>query len=121
MPNRVTKEWLRWPSDGQPAPCFQGDAVLIKAIKLLVDGGSDVTLDIVGDGPERQSREIGGGRERTVGRVTFHGSLGETEIIEMLRHANCPLWPVVQSRGVVYMKAMAMEVATIGTAAGGVG
>jgi colanic acid/amylovoran biosynthesis glycosyltransferase len=100
----------------------KGHGVLLAALKTLVEGGADLTLDLVGDGPERQSLEADVARYGLSERVTFHGSLGETEIIETMRDADIfILASFAEPLGVVYMEAMAMEVATVGTAAGGVG
>ena len=100
----------------------KGHDVLLKAVKLLVEGGADVTLDLIGDGPDRQSLEAQMVQEGLSERVTFHGSLSETRIIEQMRDADIfVLASLSEPLGVAYMEAMAMEVATIGTDAGGVG
>jgi glycosyltransferase involved in cell wall biosynthesis len=100
----------------------KGHDVLLKAVKLLVEVGADVTLDLIGDGPERQSLEAQANRDGLWERVRFHGSLGEVQIIEAMRDVEIfVLASLAEPLGVAYMEAMAMEVATIGTAAGGVG
>jgi colanic acid/amylovoran biosynthesis glycosyltransferase len=100
----------------------KGHDTLLKAVKLLVDGGADVRLDVIGDGPLRQDLEAQASADGLAKRVTFHGSLGELEIIEKMHDADIfVLASISEPLGVAYMEAMAMEVATIGTAAGGVG
>jgi glycosyltransferase involved in cell wall biosynthesis len=99
----------------------KGHDVLLKALKLLVDSGADVTLDLIGDGPERQALEAQASRDGLSERVQFHGSLGESRIIEAMHNADIfVLASLAEPLGVAYMEAMAMEVPTIGTAAGGV-
>ena len=99
----------------------KGHDVLIQAVWELTAAGRDVTLDLIGEGPERgvleqQARETGLGD-----RAIFHGSLGEDQVIE---HLGCADAFILASRaeplGVAYMEAMALELPTIGTAAGGV-
>ena len=100
----------------------KGHDVLLKAVKILHEGGTDVTLDLIGDGPERQTLEAQAVQDGLSERVTFHGSLSETRIIETMHDADIfVLASLGEPLGVAYMEAMAMEVATIGTNAGGVG
>jgi glycosyltransferase involved in cell wall biosynthesis len=100
----------------------KGHDYLLKAVKILVDGGTDVVLDIIGDGPLRESLEAQAGEQGLSKCVTFHGSLGESQIIEKMRDADIfVLSSLNEPLGVVCMEAMSMEVAIIGTNAGGVG
>lgn len=100
----------------------KGHDVLLRAVKLLVEGGADVTLDVVGDGPLRPNLEAQAVADGLTERVNFHGSLGESQIIDKMHDADIfVLASLSEPLGVAYMEAMAMEVATIGTAAGGVG
>ena len=100
----------------------KGHGVLIQAVQELRARGRDVTLDLIGEGPERgvleqQVREAGLGD-----RVIFHGSLGEDQVLEHLGRADAfVLASRAEPLGVAYMEAMALELPTIGTAAGGVG
>ena len=99
----------------------KGHSVLLKAVKILLDGGLDVTLDVIGDGPERQALEGQADQDGLSERVTFYGSLSESRIIEAMHDADIfVLASLGEPLGVAYMEAMAMEVATIGTDAGGV-
>lgn len=99
----------------------KGFDTLLRALPHVLAAGADASLNIIGAGPERDS--LGklvadlGLRER----VAFLGSLSEERIIEELREADLfVLASHAEPLGVVYMEAMAMGVATIGTAAGGV-
>ncbi len=100
----------------------KGHDVLIGALKILADEGKDVSLRIIGEGPRRQDLEALTASSRLSGRVEFLGSLSEDQIIAQMREADLfVLASHAEPLGVVYMEAMAMQVATIGTAAGGVG
>jgi colanic acid/amylovoran biosynthesis glycosyltransferase len=100
----------------------KGHDVLIQAVEELTAASRDVTLDLIGAGPERDALER---RVREAGlgdRVIFHGSLGEDQVIEHLGRADAfVLASRAEPLGVAYMEAMALELPTIGTAAGGVG
>ncbi len=99
----------------------KGHDVLLEAVGLLVENGADVTLELIGEGPERQALEALAARRGLSRRTTFHGSLGELGIIERMRGADIfILASHSEPLGVAYMEAMAMEVATVGTDAGGV-
>ena len=95
---------------------------LLRAHAQLAADGVDAQLTLIGDGPDaealrQQVRELGLGE-----RVTFTGSLSEDAIIEHFRQADVfVLSSHAEPLGVVLMEAMAMEVAVIGTDAGGVG
>jgi glycosyltransferase involved in cell wall biosynthesis len=95
--------------------------VLLDAMEILRQRQVHVELDIVGDGPERQSLEEQCRRLRLSDRVTFAGSLGEDHIIERMRRADLFVLPSRhEPLGVAYMEAMSMELPTIGTTSGGV-
>jgi glycosyltransferase involved in cell wall biosynthesis len=100
----------------------KGHDVLLRAVKQLAEEHRDIRLRLCGEGPERANlesltRELG-----VADRVTFLGSLSEDQIIEQMRTADVfALASHAEPLGVVYMEAMSMSVATIGTAAGGVG
>jgi len=95
---------------------------LLHAVDRLGGAGVDARLTLIGDGPDaaalrEQVRELGLGD-----RVSLTGSLSEDAIIEHLRRADVfVLSSHAEPLGVVLMEAMAMEVAVIGTDAGGVG
>lgn len=100
----------------------KGYDVLLEALDQLQQAGVDCQLTMIGDGPDgddlkKQARDLG-----LTDRVAFTGSLGETQIIDAMRSADVfVLSSHAEPLGVVSMEAMAMEVATIATDAGGVG
>lgn len=100
----------------------KGHDVLLAAVAQLAEGKLDVRLRLIGAGPARQALEaIVAGSEWLRPRVRFLGSLSEDEIIGELHTADVfVLASHAEPLGVVYMEAMALEVATIGTRAGGV-
>jgi colanic acid/amylovoran biosynthesis glycosyltransferase len=95
--------------------------VLLEAIAVLDRAGTKVSLQIVGDGPTRAELEAQVSRLGLTSSVAFLGSLGQEEIIDLMR--GCDIF-VLPSRfeplGVAYMEAMSMGLATIGTTEGGV-
>ncbi|MFN3168328.1 MAG: glycosyltransferase family 4 protein [Phycisphaeraceae bacterium] len=95
----------------------KGHAVLLDAL-AKVPGAA---LTIVGDGPERPAIEKQIDSLGLTERVALTGSVAEDQIIGLMRGADLFVAPShAEPLGVVYMEAMAMGVATIGTAAGGV-
>ncbi len=100
----------------------KGHHVLLAAVGRLIDDGRDIQLTMVGDGPQRDELEAQVKRLEISDRVTFTGSVSEDRIIELMPNADMfILASYAEPLGVVYMEAMAMGVATIGTNAGGVG
>ncbi len=95
---------------------------LLRALDRLKRDRVLARLALVGDGPEAEALR---GQVRELGledHVTFHGSLSEDAIIELMRQMDVfVLSSHAEPLGVVLMEAMAMEVAVIGTDAGGVG
>lgn len=100
----------------------KGHDILIRAIAQLVNRGVDVALRIAGAGPaELELRELTHSL-KVEDDVTFLGSIGDKEVIRELQHADVfVLASHAEPLGVAYMEAMSCGVATIGTAAGGVG
>lgn len=99
----------------------KGHDTLIQAVKHLVDAGKSVNLTIVGAGPEFDKLKTLAAKLEISDLVNFTGSLSENQIIERMQVSDAfVLASHAEPLGVVYMEAMAMEVATIGTSAGGV-
>jgi glycosyltransferase involved in cell wall biosynthesis len=83
--------------------------------------GRKVFLRVLGDGPQRRELEMLAWELGIAEQVRFEGSVSEERIIEAMQEADVfVLASHAEPLGVVYMEAMSMEVATIGTAAGGV-
>lgn len=99
----------------------KGHDTVIQAVKCLVDAGKLVNLTIVGAGEELNNLKTLAALLEISPNVEFAGTLSENQIIEkMLQCDAFVLASHAEPLGVVYMEAMAMEVATIGTNAGGV-
>lgn len=100
----------------------KGYDVLLDALGQLQTDGVGFHLTMIGDGPDRQDLVDQAERLGLTDRVTFTGSLGESEIIDAMRTSDVfVLSSHAEPLGVVSMEAMSMEVATIATDAGGVG
>jgi colanic acid/amylovoran biosynthesis glycosyltransferase len=96
--------------------------VRLEAIAVLMKDGLKLSVRIVGDGPERTKLEAQARRLGLEGCVAFTGSLGQEQIIALMEDSDVFVLPSrFEPLGVAYMEAMAMELATIGTTAGGVG
>jgi colanic acid/amylovoran biosynthesis glycosyltransferase len=99
----------------------KGHDILIRSIRKLVDKGLIVKLTVVGAGPERENLEFLTRNLSLSNFVQFTNSLSEDEIIELMKQSDIfALASHAEPLGVVYMEAMAMEIPTIGTNAGGV-
>ena len=112
------------PNNDVPQLIIVGRLHESKGHRVLLDALAKVPgaeLTIVGDGPERTAIEK---QIESLGlkeRVRLTGSVSEHQIIELMRSADLFVAPShAEPLGVVYMEAMAMGVATIGTSAGGV-
>ena len=99
----------------------KGFDVLLGAVAQLRDRNVGVKLNIGGDGPERDALTALVVQLKLGDCVTFLGSVSEEQYLAEMAQADCfVLASNSEPMGVVYMEAMSMEVATIGTAAGGV-
>lgn len=100
----------------------KGHDILIRAVALLRERSVDVALRLAGAGPaELELRELAHSLN-IQDDVTFLGSIGDSDVIRELQHADVfVLASHAEPLGVAYMEAMSCGVATIGTAAGGVG
>jgi colanic acid/amylovoran biosynthesis glycosyltransferase len=100
----------------------KGHDDLLRAVARLMAEGRKVTLRLLGDGPQRQELESLAKELGIAEKVTFAGSVSEERIIEEMRKTDVfVLATHEEALGVVYMEAMSMEIATVGTAVGGVG
>ena len=132
---RIGVDTDRWAPDGRRKPSSKGRIVsvsrlvptkgqdtLLAAVEILARQGIDLEVRLIGDGPQRQELEALSSKSGLQNVVRFLGSLAEHEIIEHLKWADLfVLASHAEPLGVVYMEAMSMEAATIGTRAGGVG
>ncbi len=107
---------------------YKGFHILVEALALLVRRGIDATLDLAGDGPQRNYLEA---QSRSLGvsdRVTFHGYVGHDRLLDIYRNSDAFALPsVVMGRygrqdviPNVLAEAMAVGVPVVGSAIGGV-
>ena len=98
----------------------KGHDDLIRAVASLVDQGIDIVLTILGDGPQRDELELLTKTLSLASRVTFLGSVSESEIKRQMQSSHCFVGAShCETLGVVFMEAMAAGLPTIGTAGGG--
>lgn len=75
---------------------FVGSLISLKRVHLIIDAlrelPTDVTLDIVGDGPLREELEEQA-KIDAPGRVIFHGTRPMTEIADFMAGADCLVLP----------------------------
>jgi colanic acid/amylovoran biosynthesis glycosyltransferase len=131
-----TASWtpaLRRPRDMSESQAFRiitvgrlteskGHDTLLAAVEQLIKEGRDITLRLIGEGPQRKELEDRASSLIAGGRAKFLGSLAEHQIQAEMRSADAfVLASHSEALGVVYMEAMAAGVPTIGTSAGGVG
>ncbi len=100
----------------------KGHDDLLRAVARLITERRKVTLRVLGDGPQRHDLESLAKELGIAEEVKFEGSVSEERIIDEMRRTDVfVLASHSEPLGVAYMEAMSMEVATVGTAAGGVG
>ena len=101
----------------------KGQAVLLRALASL----PGARLDLVGDGPDRAGLEAEAARLGVAERVTFHGSLPEAEVAEVLATADVFVLPSViapdgdmEGIPVALMEALASGLPAVATRQSGV-
>lgn len=117
--HRKTTEPKRLLSIGRLVPT-KGFDILLKAVALVKEEGLPFQLRIAGGGPEQAHLEALIDELDLGADVVLLGSIGEEECLAEARAAD--LFVLASHReplGVVYLEAMAVEVAAIGTDAGG--
>lgn len=62
--------------------------VALAATRLLVDRGFEVSIDVVGDGPERQRLEAESRSSGIADRVRFHGMVDHSRVLTLLAEAD---------------------------------
>lgn len=99
----------------------KGQDVLIRAIGLLKQSDISARLRIGGGGPELESLQALCSELQISDLVIFLGPLAEDKYMAEMKSADVfVLASHAEPMGVVYMEAMATEIPTIGTNAGGV-
>jgi colanic acid/amylovoran biosynthesis glycosyltransferase len=98
----------------------KGYDVLLRAVKILVDQGRDVTLSVAGGGAEMENLNRLKTEMGLADRVRFLGSLPEDLVMAELRQSDLfVLATHAESFGVVYVEAMSLGLPVIGTDAPG--
>lgn len=100
----------------------KGHAVLLEAVAALRDGGRDVRLTIVGDGPERTRLERLAREFGIEDAVDLPGAVGQDRIRDFFAAADVFCLPsFAEGVPVVLMEAMAMGLPVVATRVMGVG
>jgi glycosyltransferase involved in cell wall biosynthesis len=88
---------------------------ILEALKIVREDHPDVTLDIIGDGPERDELEDLSRESDLSDSVTFFGALNKNELPKYYSRAAIALVPsiVQEGFGLVIIEAMACGCATI--------
>jgi glycosyltransferase involved in cell wall biosynthesis len=116
------------PPDGPPwrlvavgrASPEKGFDVLVDAVHLARRGGVEVTLDIVGDGPDRAALEARSARLGLGGAVRFLGSLPRAALYERMASAHAVVVPSRrEGLGLVAVEALALGRPVIASRVGG--
>jgi glycosyltransferase involved in cell wall biosynthesis len=83
--------------------------------------GVDVTLDLVGDGPQRAEYEALAAEQGLAGRVTFHGLLPKEGVAALMRQASFLVQPSLgETFSVVVAEALASGLPVVATRVGGI-
>ncbi len=88
---------------------IKGTEYLILALsKLVSEGISNFTVDIVGDGEEKSRLEELVASLNLQGRITFHGNVENNKIKSFYQHSNVFVFPTLtEPFGIVLLEAMA--------------
>ncbi|QJW92704.1 exopolysaccharide biosynthesis GT4 family glycosyltransferase EpsE [Frigoriglobus tundricola] len=100
----------------------KGHVYGLAAIRAAVDRGCDITYEIAGEGPHRAAIEAEIQKLGLTDRVTLRGTLGETEVLALLRRADVFLLPsfgLGEAAPVSVMEAMACELPVVASVIGG--
>jgi len=92
----------------------KGQALLIEAVARMKDAGHDVSLMLVGDGPDRAALESEATRRGLRGEVSFLGALSPPQVAQTLRETDVFCLPsFAEGVPIVLMEAMAMQLPVI--------
>lgn len=99
----------------------KGHGTAIRALRKLVDGGLDVRLEIVGEGPDRAVLEALAEREGVDRRITFAGGRERENVIAALREKDVFVHASeAESFGLGVVEAMATGLPVVATRVGGI-
>jgi len=100
----------------------KGVPVLFEALAALCRTRPDVTLTLIGDGPERAALEAGAQAMGIAGMLRFEGYRDADFVADALTRADALVLPsFAEGVPVVLMEAMAARLPVVATAVGGVG
>lgn len=99
----------------------KGQHILIQAIDLLIKRGYAISLNIVGDGPDRRNLEALVSERGIEPFVTFSGALNQNEVLQAYKEADIfTLASFAEGVPVVLMEAMSMELPCVSTYVNGI-
>jgi colanic acid/amylovoran biosynthesis glycosyltransferase len=105
----------------------KGQTYLIQACQQLVRLGVDVSLNLIGDGPDRQSLLAQAIAAKIADRVRFHGGKTHGEVAELLKGAHVVVAPSVPTKDgrregipVALMEAMSCGVPVVASRLSGI-
>ena len=109
----VSSRWVR-------ASPEKGFDVLLDAVHIARRDGADVTLDIIGDGPDRAALEARSGQLGLAGAVRFLGPLPRAALYERMATAHAVVVPSRrEGLGLVAVEALALGRPVIASQVGG--
>jgi len=99
----------------------KGQHILLAAVGRLLDGGRNIRLRLVGDGPERGNLEAMVAEHGIGGRIVFEGAVGASRVRTILAGADIFALPsFAEGIPVALMEAMAMEIPCVSTTITGI-
>lgn len=99
----------------------KGVRVLIEAVSRLVEAHPDLSLTLVGDGPDRAALESEVARRGLAGSISFTGYRSQDEVAEALTRSDLFVLPsFAEGLPVVLMEAMAARVPVVATRIAGI-
>lgn len=100
---------------------YKAPDVLIKAMKICVDKGLDLTLSVLGDGKYRPMLEELTSTLNIRGRVIFHGNVSRDKTLRLLEYSDVFILPsLAEGLPRAMLEAMAKGLPCIGTNVGGI-
>lgn len=126
-PARFNQQANVW-SDGPVRACFVGRLVPYKGLDMALEAAKPhlasgaMTLDIIGDGPERDALEARARAAGVADRVTFHGQLEHQAVQDVMAGTQLMVFPSIREfGGGVVLEAMALGVVPLVVDYGGPG
>lgn len=105
----------------------KGHTHLLNALRIVVDQGFDVVLELAGEGRRRGLLEVEVANLRLEGRVIFHGALQSADVRALLERSHAAALTSIQDREgrregipVSLMEAMAMGLPVVASALSGI-